>query len=379
MRPAGRNEELQEILETIDMESWMDQEGIRYKTVRGSSGRQANLKECPCCGNDKYKVYIGLETGLGNCFVCEEKFNKWKFIKAYLGTNNRAAIEHIKTVAREQGWRPPKRQSMAVELSAADLALPASISMPHMGRNLKYLDNRSITGDIAAYFDLRFSHRGKFDYLDDDGRPVSQDYSNRIIIPIFDLTGHLVSFQGRDITGTSEKKYLFPPGFASTGTHLYSGHNAIGAKRIAVGEGVFDVAAIKIALDGEMALRDVVPIGTFGKHLSHGDSDSQLAKLMALKAQGLEEVTFLWDGEPAAIDAAIEAALLLHKMGLRARLGILPEGKDPNEIPAAVLRKVFYQARVVTPATATQMRLRKRPTSATPTAMSQVSCVLQYK
>ncbi|UUZ75563.1 hypothetical protein LP414_27995 [Polaromonas sp. P1(28)-13] len=315
---GGRNDELQEILETIDMESWLDQEGVRYKIVRGSSGRQANLKECPCCGNDKFKVYIGLDTGLGNCFVCEEKYNKWKFIKSYLGTNNKSAIEHIKTVAREQGWRPPKRQSMAVELSSADLSLPASIPMPHNGRNLKYLDNRGITGSIASYFDLRFSHRGKFDYLDDDGHPVTQDYSNRIIIPVFDLAGQLVSFQGRDITDTADKKYLFPPGFASTGTHLYNGHNARGARRICIGEGVFDVAAIKIALDEEMALRDIVPIGTFGKHLSQGDEDSQLAKLMLLKTQGLEEVTFLWDGEPAAIDAAIESALMLHKVGLRA-------------------------------------------------------------
>lgn len=379
MRGAGRNEELQEILESIDMETWLDDQGLRYKVVRGSSGRQANIKECPCCGNDKYKVYIGLDTGLGNCFVCEEKFNRWKFIKSYLGTNNRAAIEHIKSVARDQGWRPPKRQSNAAELSATGLALPASLPMPHMGRNLKYLDNRGITGDIAGYFGLRFSHRGRFDYLDDDGHPVTQDYSNRIIIPIFDLAGQLVSFQGRDITGTSEKKYLFPPGFASTGTHLYNGHNAIGAKRIAIGEGVFDVAAIKIALDGEMALRDVVPIGTFGKHLSHGDEDSQLAKLMALKTQGLEEVTFLWDGEPAAINAAIESALLLHTVGLRARIGILPEGKDPNEIPADVLRQVFYKARVVNPTTATQMRLRKRPTSATSTDALTIACIFQCK
>jgi DNA primase len=356
------NDELTEALDQIDMESWLDREGVRYRKARGASGQQLNVKECPVCGNAKWKVFINAETGLGNCFHgdCEAKFNRWSFIKASLGTDNRGAVNHVKQVATEQGWRPPKTKGAPVDLSHADLKLPESIGLPHNGRNLKYLDNRSITPAIASYFQLRFSHRGRFDYLDDDGRPISQDYSNRIIIPVFDLAGSLVSFQGRDITGAADKKYLFPPGFASTGTHLYNGHNAIAAERVCVGEGVFDVAAIKIALDQEMDLRDVVPIGTFGKHLSAGDGDSQLAKFMTLKEKGLKQVTFLWDGEERAIDDAIDACLLLHGVGLVARLAILPLGKDPNEVPPDVVRKAFYAARVVTPATATRMRLRKR-------------------
>lgn len=43
----SRNEELQEALETIDMESWLDREGVKYKVTRGSRGTQLNIKECP--------------------------------------------------------------------------------------------------------------------------------------------------------------------------------------------------------------------------------------------------------------------------------------------------------------------------------------------
>lgn len=359
---AGRNEELQEVLDTIDMESWLDREGVRYRMGRGSSGLQLNIKECPCCGNDKYKVYMNAATGLGNCFSgdCETKFNKWKFISAHLGVPARDAIQHIKAVAAEQGWRPPRKRSFAVDTTAATLKLPESIALPHMGRNLKYLDNRNITGEVARYFELRFSHRGTFDYLDESGRPVCQDYSNRIIIPVFDLQGDLVSFQGRDTTDTADKKYLFPPGFASTGTHLYNGYNATGAERICIGEGVFDVAAMKIAFDGEMALRDVVPVGTFGKHLSSGDGDSQLMRLAALQEKGLKQVTFMWDGEDKAIDAAIEASLMIAKIGLVPRLAVLPQDKDPNEVPPNVVREAFWKAVVVNPSIATRLRLKKR-------------------
>ena len=352
------NEELDEAIRSIDIENWLDQEGVDYRQARGSSGRQANIKTCPCCGNSKWKVYVGLESGLGNCFVCEMKYNKFSFIRAQLGVSGKDTVEHIKAFAREQGWRPAKRIGAAVSLSHASLKLPASIALPHEGRNLKYLENRNITADVAKYFAFRFSQKGKFNYEDDKHRKLFQDYSNRIIIPVFDLEGDLVSFQGRDITGRAEKKYLFPPGFASTGKHLYNGHNAVGAARIVIGEGVFDVAATKIALDGDMALRDVVPVGSFGKHLSHGDEDSQLAKIMRLKEKGLKEVTIMWDAETAALVAAVETGMRLIGCGIRTRIAVLPAGCDPNETSAANVRDAFWKAEVVTPMMATRLRLQ---------------------
>lgn len=356
----GDNNELSEAIDKIEIEAWLDREGVRYRATRGSSGAQLNVKECPVCGNSNYKVYLNVESGLGNCFSgdCETKFNKWKFISAYLGLPARDVIEHVKQVAREQGWRPPRVKSIATSTRSSSLVLPESIQMPHGGRNLKYLENRNITGEIASYFELRFSHRGRFDYVDDEGRPMSQDYSNRIIIPIFDLEGDLVSFQGRDITGTADKKYLFPPGFASTGAHLYNGHNALGVEHACVNEGVFDVAATKIALDGEMELRDIVPIGSFGKHLSHGSEDSQLGKLLRLKEHGLKIITFMWDAEKKAIKDAVMAAKLLKGYGFITRVALLPKGCDPNEVPGAEVRSAFWKATTIDDSTAARLLIQ---------------------
>lgn len=356
------NEELQEAIDRLDIEAWMDREGVDYRVTRGARGTQLNVRECPCCGNSNYKVYINQDSGLGNCFAgdCEKHYNKWSFIKAFLGNLTvREIVEHVKAVAKEQGWRPPRRQAMATNLNT-ELKLPASFPLPIKGRNLKYLENRGITTDIAKYFGLRFSKNGTFNYLDEEGRKRVQDYSNRIILPVFDLAGDLVSFQGRDILGTAEKKYLFPPGFASTGSHIYNGHNAHGAESIVVGEGGFDVMATKIALDGEMALREVVPVGSFGKHLSHGDDDSQLAKLLLLKEGGLKYVTIMWDGEDRAISDAIETGLLLRRYGLIARIAVLPKDRDPNEVPPSVVRAAYWKAEVVNEAIAIRMRLARR-------------------
>jgi DNA primase len=353
------NAELQEALDTLDFEQWLDREGIRYKVTRGHHGRQANIRECPRCGSTKWKVYFGLDTGFGNCFSgdCDgQGFNKWSFMKAYMGGDNRATVENVKASAREQGWQPPKLAA-APTVEHGPLKLPKSVALPVNGRNLKYLDNRNIGGELARYFGLRYCHDGKF-WWEEGGRKRFQDYSRRVIIPVFNLDGQLASFQGRDITGSADKKYLFPPGFASTGSILYNGHNAVGAREVCAGEGVFDVAAIKFALDGSLQTRHVVPIGTFGKHLSSGDADSQLAKLQQLQALGLQIITFMWDGEPAALEAAISAGLLCHGIGLKARLAELPADKDPNEVAPQVVRDAYWKARVINPTSAIELRMR---------------------
>lgn len=354
------NDELKEAIDQIDMESWLEQEGVSFKLTRGSRGPQINVKECPHCGNSNWKVYIGQESGLGNCFVCETHFNKWKFIKESLGNLSvREVVEHVKQYAKEQGWRPPVSKSMAVNLKT-DLIIPESFPLPINGRNLKYLQNRGITSEMAEYFALRFSKRGYFKYYAPDGKLVKQSYANRIIIPVFDMMGDLVTFQGRDITGEAERKYLFPPGFASTGQHLYNGHNAHGARHLVLGEGVFDVVATKIALDADVQLRSVVPVGTFGKSLTHGDDSSQLSKLMQLREHGLEVVTFMWDGEDKAIDAAIDTALLCRRHGLKARIALLPKDKDPNEVAPEVVRNAVWKAELVDTNVAARLKVARR-------------------
>lgn len=353
--------ELTELLDDLDFEFWLDRQGIDYRPTTGSRGAQFNVRQCPACGADKWKVYINQDTGLGNCFSgsCTVKtFNKFSFIRAVLGLSNSAVVEHIKSVAVEQGWRPPKRTLIAVE-NPNKLVIPESFELPHNGKNVAYLHNRGISKDIARYFRLRYCHQGAFYYNSPDGARRAMSFAGRIIIPIYDLDGNLVSFQGRDITGAAEKKYLFPPGFASTGVHLFNGHNVVNTERVVIGEGVFDVMAQKIALDEDPALRDVVPIGTFGKHLSHGMEDDQLTKFIRLRERGVKEAVLMWDGEVTATCDAVRAGMLLKGIGLKVRLAMLPKDKDPNEVPPSIVRKAFYEAKPLTGASGLGMVLKR--------------------
>ena len=344
--------EIAEILETLPIEAYLDREGFQYKLTHGSSGRQINLKECPECGTAKWKVFLNQDTGLGNCFsgACEKRFNKFSFIRSASGLSGRGLDEHIKQIGREIGWRPA-RKSLAVTTESKELVLPASIELPVGERNLSYLTRRGITKEATKYFNLRFSKDSFWASGD-----ILIDYSNRVIIPIFDIDGNLVSFQGRDITGTAERKYLFPNGFASTGEHLYNAHNVVKTKRVLLGEGVFDVIASKIALDEDPDLRDVVPIGSFGKSVGVG----QLDKFRELHKRGVKEVTIMWDGEFSAIKDAIVAGMKVKQIGLNVRVAMLPRGKDPNEVPTEVVRGAFYTAAHLTKTSAIELMMKVR-------------------
>lgn len=353
------NTELKEIIDALDMTAYLDREGIEYRESFGSRGLQLNVKCCPKCGGESWKVFINAETGLGNCFSgsCEAKFNKYSFVQAHTGLAAAGTIEHMKNVVAELGWRPKRATKVAVEMERAELKLPKSYAIPIKGKNLAYLEGRRITVELAQYFHLRFCHRGWFVYQQ-EGQERYQAYHNRVLIPVFDLDGQIVSFQGRDITGTAERKYLFPPGYASTGSVIYNGHNVHHCKHVVMGEGAFDVFSLKAAFDTRPDLRDIVPVGSFGKHLSHGSEDSQVGKLLKLKHdRGLETVTFMWDGEPAAIKAAVKAALMLAGHGFKTRVAVLPDGKDPNECSPDEVIEAFFRAVPINTASATKLLL----------------------
>ena len=331
------NESLGEALETIEMEWLLQREGVSYKTSWGRSGKQLNLRECPACHRSEWKVYVGAETGLGNCFsgsCSSPTFNKWRFIKNLFDLEGRRLSEMIRELAREQGWRPTIKTATVSLQDLNTLALPDSTPVWEMDPVPEYLARRGIFRDTAEHFSLHWSPDGQWTYLDPRGFNISQDYSNRILIPIFDLNGEMVSFQGRDVTGQHEQRYLFPPGFASAGAYLYNAVNVPeGTETLVIAEGVFDVIQTHRALSQDDRTKDMAAVGTFGMHLSSGNpsGDDQLGRLRQLKEErGVSRVVFLWDGERKAAKAAIEASLKLQEVGIRASVGFVRDGADPG-------------------------------------------------
>lgn len=354
----------EEINEELDLEFYFERESLSFKLGRGASGMQINAKHCPGCGDSRWRVYLNADSGLGNCFVCNESYNKLKFIHIHLGHSDaqwRATYEIVGEVLRDQGWRPKRMIGAAVEIDTGPVKLPYSHELPTAdNQNLVYLERRDINGELARYFHLRWCEFGWWQFAKDDGTAGRQNFANRVIIPVFDLDGTLVTFQGRDLSGASEQKYLFPLALPGTGRFLYNGQNVLLTKEIAMGEGAFDVAAMKRAFDSEVSLRHVIPVGSFGKHLSYGspEGNDQLGRFIKLKASGVKMVTIMWDGEEKALVAALNAAKLLTGIGLVARIALLPFDKDPNEVLPEVVTAAYREAAIWTPKLDLQWRLR---------------------
>lgn len=346
----------------LDMEFFLDRESIPFKLTRGVNGMQLNIKTCPnpSCQDDRYRTYFGVDTGKGNCFVCGQGFGKVKFVNLHFGFDNwSATAREMEALLREQGWRPVRKAMVAVD--ETKLVLPVSEPLPLPdGSNLLYLEQRGFHAEIVKYFGLRWCEFGWWRFKEPDGSYATQVFDKRVIIPVYDLDGEIKTFQGRDVTGTSDRKYLFPKALPGTGRYLLNGQNAVATDHVVMGEGIFDVAAIKLAFDEVSDLRSVVPVGSFGKHLSYGDmnGDDQLGRFHALRSRGVKFVTIMWDGEEKALTAALSAAKLLTGIGLTVRVALLPYEKDPNEVTGEVVRKAFYAAERWTPALDVRWRLR---------------------
>ncbi|MCR9222914.1 MAG: hypothetical protein NXH70_02495 [Hyphomonas sp.] len=336
-------------LDDIELADFLDYEGIEYKETSGSSGEQFNLRECPSCGNANFKVYLNSESGFGNCFVCGTTFNRWTFLVDYLGTKDRSQIrKFISKLARDLGYRPKKKMKVLAETDDIQAKLPQSIPLPdRKGRNSPYLEERGITAEYSKRFNLRLCQFGSHVY-ERDGEEIHQRFDDRIIIPVFDLNGDLVTFQGRDLTGHSDRKYLFPARLPATARYLYNGHEALAlrAKEVIMCEGAFDVIPVAVACDQFPEMHRVVPIGSFGKDLTDTrNGPGQVDALRTLKQKGyLETVTVMWDGEESALISALDAADKIQSIGLEARIALLPAGCDPNEVQMSQIRDSYLKA-----------------------------------
>jgi DNA primase len=349
----------EEDIQSIDIEYLLERESIDFKLGHGVSGVQLNLRTCPKCGDDRWRTYYGVENFLGNCFVCGQAFSIVTLIHSALGSETwRQTFEEMREVLRTQGWRPKRKAVVAID--PGEVKLPINTPIPdENGAVIEYLAQRGMDAETCRYFGLGFCEFGWWRFRKEEEWAV-QNFANRIIIPVCDLDGTIKTFQGRDTTGKSDRKYLFPSTLPGTGRYLLNGQNFQAAKHACMGEGFFDVAAIKMAMDGDQALRDVIALGSFGKHLSYGDPEGndQLGRLYALKGRGLTTVTMMWDGEVAALTAALDAARKITSIGLSVRISLLPKGKDPNEVTPDVVRAAYYAAKPFTPTLDMMYRLK---------------------
>jgi DNA primase len=256
----------------------------------------------------------------------------------------------------------PKANVGAYKLNS-DWVLPINRKIEFEEDVPDYLKERNVDAKLCKRFDIRICEHGFYKYKDFEDRSRFVDFSNRILLPVRDIDGNLVTFQGRDTTGTSEKKYLFPNMLPGTARFIYNSNYALinGARKVVLSEGCFDVFATTVALESDVAYREFTACGTFGKHLSISTNNvttaDQLTDLYKLWEAGVAEFIVLWDGEPKAIMAALQAAMTLNGLGIYATVAKLSDGLDPAEAGTAAILNAIERRSKPTALDLVRMRL----------------------
>jgi DNA primase len=245
--------------------------------------------------------------------------------------------------------REKERAGLADWLDTAAAWFEAELRRPAGKAARDYLERRGLPQSEWGRFRLGFAPAGRTalkDYLiakgasqadladsglaivPEDGGPSYDRFRDRVMVPITDPRGRIVSFGGRAMDPQARAKYLNGPDTSlfDKGRVLYGVPEARRllqaggeAADLVVVEGYFDVIACQRA-----GVAAVAPMGT-------ALTETQMELLWRLHAEPI----LCLDGDTAgqrAAGRAIDRALPLLKAGRTFRFVTLGDGKDPDDI-----------------------------------------------
>ncbi len=315
------------------------------------SGRQ--MKGCCPFHGEKTPSFYVYDDGY-HCFGCGAHGDAISFV---MQTQGASFMEAVQSLAAEAGLEVPKPSASAeaAERQRLDLHGVLDAARLHYQKNLfsrggapalAYLRGRGLTDETAEKFGLGWSGEGRGALLaalagsgtteaqlleagllraDEAGGIRGELFFNRVMFPIRDRTGRMISFGGR-IMGDGQPKYVNGPEtllFSKRRT-LYGLDFAREASRrgkdVVAVEGYMDVIALHQA--GFTAA--VAPLGT-------ALTSEQLEELWRLSPAPI----LCFDGDAAGARAAVraaEAALPALTPDKTIRIATLPSAEDPDSL-----------------------------------------------
>jgi len=302
--------------------------------------------------------YVNDEKG----FFHDFSSNKHGDLISFLQETERLSFpEAVERLAAEAGLALPapdardaeaeaKRQTLTDWLDLAARWFEAQLRRPDGADARAYLDRRGLPEDERARFGVGYAPAGRTglkDYLiakgarapalveagllispEDGGQPYDR-FRDRIMFPITDGRGRIVSFGGRALNAEAKAKYLNGPEtpLFHKGSTLYGLHEAKKLLHtsteadapLVVVEGYMDVIACQRA-----GVAAVAPLGT-------ALTEEQMGALWRLHP----EPTLCFDADGAgqrAAARAIDRALPLLKPGRTCRFALISGAKDPDDV-----------------------------------------------
>ena len=325
---------------------------------------------CPFHQEKSASFHVDDQKGFFYCFGCHTKGDHFRFLQEREG---KSFIEAAEAVAHLAGTSLPQRDSASARRSEAHEHLYQILEAASAwyrerleataGEHARdYLAGRGVNEDTAARWMIGYSPKTRPTLVDsfvargvpldhlvaaglviaEPGKPARDRFRDRIMIPIRDRRGRIISFGGRAMQHDAPAKYINGPQTpifdkGKTLFNLAAARTALSAGQpLVVAEGYLDVISMVEAGFGAT----VAPLGT-------AVTSDQLTRLL----NASDEPVFALDGDAAGLRAAyriIDTALPLLEAGKGIRFAILPSGQDPDDMiragAAEELRRLISQS-----------------------------------
>jgi DNA primase len=250
---------------------------------------------CPFCSHHKKKMQVSLNTNRWHCWVCGKGGRRIITLLTKVSAP-KELIKEVLILTKDYSSYNTDKDETKYLISLPSEFKPLWLKSDNLiyKHAIKYLRTR----DIRVREILRYGI----------GYCESGPYSNRVIIPSYDMSGKLNYFVGRDIFPESKFKYKNPQISKNiVPFELYINWN----KPLIICEGVFDAIAIK---------KNAIPL--LGKFLS-----KELVKTII--TNGVKQVYIALDSD--ARSDAVKLSKFFMNYGISVYLMTMDE-KDPSNL-----------------------------------------------
>ena len=303
---------------------------------------------CPFHDDHSPSMSVSKDKQIYKCFSCGATGNVFNFVMDYENVSFPEALKILSDITGisimgvnvKSGHKEVNKSLYDIYDVSSKLYIN-NLNTSYGVSAKEYLHNRGINDDLIREFDIGLSLKERdlltrllvkknFSEKDmlDSGLIIKNDYGfsdiyiNRIMFPLYDVSGKIVGYSGRIYNGEDTSKYINTRETAifKKGEMLYNYHRAKESCRkknvVIITEGFMDV----IRLHSVGITNVVAAMGTaFTK-----DHIKLIRKLA-------RDVILLFDGDEAGAHATLSCSDLLLQYNISPKIVRLPENLDPDE------------------------------------------------
>ncbi|MFW5805857.1 MAG: DNA primase [Bacteroidales bacterium] len=309
---------------------------------------------CPFHNEKTPSFNVSPSKAIYKCFGCGKGGNVVQFVMEHEHMSYPEALKHLakkynipvdeERSSDEDIAKRDMRESMMVVNEFARKYFVSHLVEDERGRavGLSYFRERGINDQMIEKFDLGYCPEGKdtftkyalgkgykLEFLEKTGLTIVRDdwqadrFSGRVMFPIHSIAGRVIGFGGRALKADDKKtaKYLNSPE-----SEVYHKSKIL--------YGIFQAKRAIVQQDVCFLVEgytDVISLHQKGIENVVASSGTSLTEdQIRLIRRFSENITILYDGDPAGLKASLRGIDMILEQGMNVKLVMFPDGEDPD-------------------------------------------------